>query len=59
MSPCSRPRWPASVARHWVKVDEATLARMGRRLAFDDAFAMIEPFFDLRQGGFGHSLEHL
>ena len=30
-----------------------------RRLAFDDAFAMIEPFFDLRQGGFGHSLEHL
>ncbi|HNC51756.1 MAG TPA: hypothetical protein PLO14_05895 [Accumulibacter sp.] len=29
------------------------------RSAFDDAFAMIEPFFDLRQGWSGHSLEHL
>lgn len=29
------------------------------RSAFDDAFVMIEQFFDLRQGWSGHSLEHL
>lgn len=29
------------------------------RSVFDDAFAMIEPFFDLRQGWSGRSLEHL
>lgn len=29
------------------------------RMAFDDAFVMIEPFFDPQQGWGGQSLEHL
>lgn len=31
----------------------------GLRAAFEEAFAMIEPFFDPQQGWAGQSLEHL
>lgn len=44
-----RAGWPAEERRH----------KLGLRAAFDDAFAMIEPFFDPQHGWGGHSLEHL